>query len=110
MLADGRVNDTYDVSGRKLRVMSDIDVEIGTNNSRRLYMPEFYQQEAEGKRKLSLSEDFFTNAERELFKSAVTASHMMVRYEDQWYPCTLKTTTRTSKPLPGWRLFALKLK
>lgn len=93
---DGRVNDTYDVSGREsFQVMSDIDVEIGTNNSRRLYMPEFYQQEAEGKRSFSLSEDFFTNAERELFKSAVTATHMMVRYEDQWYPCTLKTTNYT---------------
>lgn len=93
---DGRVNDTLDVSGREsFQVMSDIDVEIGTVNNRRAYMPEFYQQEAEGKRSFSLSEDFFTNAERELFKSAVAASHMMVRYEDQWYPCSLKTTNYT---------------
>jgi len=93
---DGRVNDSYDVSGREsFQVMSDVDVEIGTVNSRRAYMPEFFQQEAEGKRSFSLSEDFFTNAERELFKSAVTASHMMVRYEDQWYPCSLKTTNYT---------------
>jgi hypothetical protein len=94
---DGRVNDTYDVSGREsYQVVGEYaDVGAGTIDDRKTYVPEFLQQEAEGKRSFSLSEDFFTNAERELFKSAVTATHMMVRYEDQWYPCSLKTTNYT---------------
>ena len=94
---DGRVNDTYDVSGRgSYQVVGEYaDVGAGTIDDRKTYVPEFLQQEAEGKRSFSLSEDFFTNAERELFKSAVTATHMMVRYEDQWYPCSLKTTNYT---------------
>ena len=87
---DGRVNDNYDVSGRET---------FSTVNSYSTdyisFLPEKYQQEALGTRSFSLSEDFFTQAERELFKTAVTASIMMVRYEDKWYPCRLKTTNYT---------------
>ncbi len=97
---DGRVQDSYDVSGREsFQVKNPFwdglsdggDYFDGDNK----FFPEFTQQESLGKRSFSLSEDFFTQAERELFKTAITATHMMVRYDSQWYPCILKTTNYT---------------
>ncbi len=97
---DGRVNDSYDVSGRDAfsTVNTYADGYLsGIDNFQDFvsYLPETYQQESLGKRSFSLSEDFFTQAERELFKTAVTSSIMMVRYEGRWYPCRLKTTNYT---------------
>jgi len=97
---DGRVNDSYDVSGRDAfsTVNTYADGQFsGITNFQDFvsYFPETYQQESLGKRSFSLSEDFFTQAERELFKTAVTSSIMMVRYEGRWYPCRLKTTNYT---------------
>ena len=96
---DGRVNDNYDVSSRELFTtsnyydgsLSGID-NFGDYVS---FLPEKYQQESFGVRSFSLSEDFFTQAERELFKTAITSSIMMVRHENKWYPCRLKTTNYT---------------
>lgn len=96
---DGRVKDNYDVSDRDaFTVNAFFDGNIsGINNFSDFvsFFPETYQQEALGTRSFSLSEDFFTQAERELFKTAITSSIMMVRYEDKWYPCRLKTTNYT---------------
>lgn len=97
---DGRVNDNYDVSGRdNFQVVNQYyngrfsGQDYFSQGNR--FLAEVSQQEAEGKRSFSLSEDFFTQAERELFKTAITSSIMLVRYEDKWYPCTLKTTNYT---------------
>lgn len=97
---DGRVNDNYDVSGRDAfsTVNTYYDGQVsGIDNFTDYvsFFPETYQQEALGTRSFSLSEDFFTQAERELFKTAITSSIMMVRYGDKWYPCRLKTTNYT---------------
>lgn len=97
---DGRVKDNYDVSGRDafrtVNQYSDGNLSGIDNFSDFVsFLPETYQQEALGTRSFSLFEDFFTQAERELFKTAITSSIMMVRYEDKWYPCRLKTTNYT---------------
>jgi hypothetical protein len=96
---DGRVKDNYDVSGRDaFTVNTFFDSNLsGIDNLTDYisFLPETYQQEALGTRSFSLSEDFFTQAERELFKTAITSSIMMVRYADKWYPCRLKTTNYT---------------
>lgn len=97
---DGRVQDSYDVSGResfKTGTFIDGSNYGGAGDLQGIvsYLPSAAQGRADGKRSFSLSEDFFTQAERELFKTAVTASHMMVRYDGKWYPCILKTTNYT---------------
>jgi len=106
---DGRVNDVYDVSGREsFAVNNFFNSTYGGSEQSMRYVPITYQQPSEGKRGFTLSEDFFTQAERELFKTALTATHMMVRYEDTWYPCTLKTTNYTHQQ-PSSRLQPIRL-
>jgi len=110
---DGRVQDSYDVSGREsFKTGTFIDGSIygggGDLQDFASYVPSVVQGRAEGKRSFSLSEDFFTQAERELFKTAVTASHMMVRYDGKWYPCILKTTNYTHEQ-PSSRLAPIRL-
>lgn len=110
---DGRVQDSYDVSGResfKTGGLVDDGVYGGDGNLNGVvsYLPSVVQGRAEGKRSFSLSEDFFTQAERELFKTAVTATHMMVRYDGKWYPCILKTTNYTHEQ-PSSRLAPIRL-
>jgi len=95
---DGRVQDSYDVSGRESFMVNQFFDGLGSGQNYggiNQFLPEFYQQQSFGKRSFSLSEDFFTQAERELFKTAVTSTHMMVRYDGKWYPCILKTTNYT---------------
>jgi len=94
---DGRVKDVYDVSGRDTY---KINRELESSGAYsdfgfRKYAPQYIQMPSVGKRSFVLSEDFFTDAERELFKSAITAQHMMVRFGGQWYPCRMKTTSYT---------------
>lgn len=93
---DGRVKDNYDVGGRDTYT-TNLDLE--SRFSGIVFAPELYGNEPErvplpstGKRSFSLSEDFFSDAERELFKSAMTATYLMVRYDGKWYPCRMKTT------------------
>jgi len=93
---DGRVKDVYDVSGRdtyKINRSLESQTSYGTGNQS--YYPQYVYMPSVGKRSFVLSEDFFTDAERELFKSAVTAQYMMVRFGGQWYPCRMKTTSYT---------------
>lgn len=96
---DGRVQDSYDVSGRESFMVNQFFDGLGSGQAyvggANQFFPELYQQQSFGKRSFSLSEDFFTQAERELFKTAVTATDMMVRYDGKWYPCILKTTNYT---------------
>jgi hypothetical protein len=96
---DGRVKDNYDVSGRETYSISNkyYDSALsGVSSSDYLkYLPQRVPQTGKGKRSFVLSEDFFTDAERELFKSAVASRFMMVRYEGQWFPCRLKSTNYT---------------
>jgi len=94
---DGRVKDVYDVSGRdtyKINRNLESQVSYSTQGSQ-LYLPQYVSMPSVGKRSFVLSEDFFTDAERELFKSAVTAQYMMVRFKGQWYPCRMRTTSYT---------------
>jgi hypothetical protein len=95
---DGRVKDNYDVGGRDTYT-TNYDLEgrvsgLGIAYGFELYgnQPERVPLPSTGKRSFSLSEDFFSDAERELFKSAMTATYLMVRYDGQWYPCRMKTT------------------
>ena len=95
---DGRVKDNYDVGGRDTYT-TNLDLESRFSGLGFTIAPELYSYEPErvplpstGKRSFSLSEDFFSDAERELFKSAMTATYLMVRYDGQWYPCRMKTT------------------
>jgi len=95
---DGRVKDNYDVGGRDTYT-TNLDLESRFSGLSIAFAPELYSYEPErvprpstGKRSFSLSEDFFSDAERELFKSAMTATYLMVRYDGQWYPCRMKTT------------------
>lgn len=94
---DGRVKDVYDVSGRDTykinRELESSGAYSGFGFQK--YAPQYIQMPSVGKRSFVLSEDFFTDAERELFKSAITAQHMMVRFKGQWYPCRMKTTSYT---------------
>lgn len=94
---DGRVKDVYDVSGRdtyKINRSLESQVAYNTIGTQKIY-PQYIPMPSIGKRSFVLSEDFFTDAERELFKSAITAQHMMVRFGGQWYPCRMKTTSYT---------------
>ena len=95
---DGRVKDNYDVGGRDTYT-TNLDLESRFSGLSLFYAVESYRYEPErvplpstGKRSFSLSEDFFSDAERELFKSAMTATYLMVRYDGEWYPCRMKTT------------------
>lgn len=95
---DGRVKDNYDVGGRDTYT-TNIELESRFSGLGLTFAPESYSYEPErvplpstGKRSFSLSEDFFSDAERELFKSAMTATYLMVRYDGKWYPCRMKTT------------------
>jgi len=95
---DGRVKDNYDVGGRDTYT-TNRDLESRFSGLGLTFAPELYSYEPErvplpstGKRSFSLSEDFFSDAERELFKSAMTATYLMVRYDGKWYPCRMKTT------------------
>lgn len=95
---DGRVKDNYDVGGRDTYT-TNLDLESRFSGLGLPFGSEAYRHEPErvplpstGKRSFSLSEDFFSDAERELFKSAMTATYLMVRYDGQWYPCRMKTT------------------
>jgi hypothetical protein len=94
---DGRVKDVYDVSGRdtyKINRSLESQSSYATFGVQK-YLPQYVPLPSIGKRSFVLSEDFFTDAERELFKSAITAQHMMVRFGGQWYPCRMKTTSYT---------------
>ena len=95
---DGRVKDNYEVGGRDTYT-TNLDLESRFSGLALTFAAESYSYEPErvprpstGKRSLSLSEDFFSDAERELFKSAMTATYLMVRYDGKWYPCRMKTT------------------
>ena len=95
---DGRVKDNYEVGGRDTYT-TNLDLESRFSGLALTFAAESYSYEPErvprpstGKRSLSLSEDFFSDAERELFKSAMTATYLMVRYDSKWYPCRMKTT------------------
>jgi len=95
---DGRVKDNYDVGGRDTYT-TNIDLESRFSGLSMTFASESYKYQPErvplpstGKRSFSLSEDFFSDAERELFKSAMTATYLMVRYDGKWYPCRMKTT------------------
>jgi hypothetical protein len=94
---DGRVKDVYDVSGRDTykinRILESQAAYAGFGTQK--YLPQYVPLPSIGKRSFVLSEDFFTDAERELFKSAITAQYMMVRFGGQWYPCRMKTTSYT---------------
>lgn len=94
---DGRVKDVYDVSGRDTyKINRSLESQASyTGNGIQKYTPQYIPMPSIGKRSFVLSEDFFTDAERELFKSAVTAQYMMVRFGGQWYPCRMKTTSYT---------------
>ena len=94
---DGRVKDVYDVSGRdtyKINRSLESQSSYSTVGVQKIY-PQYIPMPSVGKRSFVLSEDFFTDAERELFKSAITAQYMMVRFGGQWYPCRMKTTSYT---------------
>lgn len=94
---DGRVKDVYDVSGRDTYKINRSLESVSSYNvvgAQKIY-PQYVPLPSIGKRSFVLSEDFFTDAERELFKSAITAQHMMVRFGGQWYPCRMKTTSYT---------------
>lgn len=95
---DGRVKDNYDVGGRDTYT-TNLDLESRFSGLGLTLAAEGYRHEPErvplpstGKRSFSLSEDFFSDAERKLFKSAMTATYLMVRYDGRWYPCRMKTT------------------
>ena len=95
---DGRVKDVYDVSGRDTYYKTNRNLESQISYATygaQSYLPQYVSMPSVGKRSFVLSEDFFTDAERELFKSAVTAQYMMVRFGGQWYPCRMKTTSYT---------------
>ena len=87
---DGRVKETYDLGGREAYKVND-----STNDSI-LYapnnFPDYNSLPGTGKKGFILSEDFFTDIEREIYKTALTSEIMMVRYDGTWYPCELKTT------------------
>jgi hypothetical protein len=94
---DGRVKDVYDVSGRDTyKINRNLETQLSySTQGFQSYLPQYISMPSVGKRSFVLSEDFFTDAERELFKSAVTAQYMMVRFGGQWYPCRMKTTSYT---------------
>lgn len=93
---DGRVKDVYDVSGRDTyKINRSLESQASYGTGIQSYLPQYISMPSVGKRSFVLSEDFFTDAERELFKSAVTAQYMMVRFGGQWYPCHMKTTSYT---------------
>jgi len=94
---DGRVKDVYDVSGRDTyKINRGLESQASyAGNGIQKYTPQYIPMPSIGKRSFVLSEDFFTDAERELFKSAITAQYMSVRFGGQWYPCRMKTTSYT---------------
>lgn len=94
---DGRVRDVYDVSGRDTyyKINRNNESQVSYGFGYQAYLPQYVTMPSVGKRSFVLSEDFFTDAERELFKSAVTAQYMMVRFGGQWFPCRMKTTSYT---------------
>ena len=94
---DGRVKDVYDVSGRdtyKINRSLESQTAYNTIGTQKWYA-QYIPMPSIGKRSFVLSEDFFTDAERELFKSAITAQYMSVRFGGQWYPCRMTTTSYT---------------
>ena len=99
---DARVKDVYDVGTRDLyrQSLNDFFTFPFVQN-----IPHYVRDYAEGTRSFTLSETFFSDDERELFKTAMTSKHMMVNYEGKWYPCHMKTTNyvheqTSSKLLP----------
>ena len=99
---DARVKDVYDVGTRNLYRQSFNEALVNPINQTQ---PHYVRDYAEGTRSFTLSETFFSDDERELFKTAMTSKHMMVNYEGKWYPCHMKTTNyvheqTSSKLLP----------
>ena len=99
---DARVKDVYDVGTRDVYRQSLND--FFTFDFVQT-LPHYVRDYAEGTRSFTLSETFFSDDERELFKTAMTSKHMMVNYEGKWYPCHMKTTNyvheqTSSKLLP----------
>ena len=48
---------------------------------------------SKGRQGLALSEDFFTDTERELFKQALTSRQCMVRFKGEWSACFVSTSS-----------------
>jgi hypothetical protein len=90
---DGRVKDTFDTSNRQtFSLEATLTDELGELVEGQQFVPNTVLGLSQGVRGFVLSEDFFTNEERELFKLAMVSRHMAVRYDGKWYPVRLKTS------------------
>jgi len=90
---DGRVKDTFDTSNRQtFSLEATFTDEFGEFLEGQNWLPNTVLGLSQGIRGFVLSEDFFTNEERELFKLAMVSRQMAIRYDGQWYPVRLKTS------------------
>jgi hypothetical protein len=90
---DGRVKDTFDTSNRQtFSLEATFTDEFGEFLAEQQFLPNTVLGLSQGIRGFVLSEDFFTNEERELFKLAMVSRQMAIRYDGKWYPVRLKTS------------------
>jgi len=89
---DGRVIDRFDTGSRDTYKFNDGDFAVANT-----YVFPFYPHaevpQSKGTQTLVLSEDFFTDNERELFKQAMTSSQCLVSFKGTWLPGFISTST-----------------
>lgn len=88
---DGRVVEQFDVGDRSTYEVSEGEEAYGFTLYKAL--PERILAKSKGTQGLALSEDFFTDTERELFKQALTSRQCMVRFKGEWSPCFVSTSS-----------------
>ncbi|QDP52732.1 MAG: hypothetical protein Unbinned5858contig1004_17 [Prokaryotic dsDNA virus sp.] len=90
---DGRVKDTFNTSNRQtFSLTNTFTNEFGEILENQQFLPNTVLGLSQGIRGFVLSEDFFTNEERELFKLALVSREVAIRYDGKWYPVRMKTS------------------
>lgn len=89
---DGRVVDRFDTGSRDTYKFNDGDFAVANTFDFPFY-PRAEVPQSKGTQTLVLSEDFFTDNERELFKQAMTSSQCLVRFKGAWLPGFISTST-----------------
>lgn len=87
---NGRVVEQLDVGDRMTYEVHEGEESYG--GPFYLALPQRIVGKSKGRQSLALSEDFFTDTERELFKQALTSRQCMVRFKGEWTACFVSTS------------------
>ncbi len=88
---NGRVVEKLDVGDRMTYEVAEGDESY--EGTFYLSLPQRIVAKSKGRQSLALSEDFFTDTERELFKQALTSRQCMVRFKGEWTACFVSTSS-----------------